>query len=338
MVRVDAASAGVLLRAMEAGFALPGDAGLETGVPIGRCRPGGPRREDCPALQKASGVVEQRVLARRALLDGGWAEDVLLTIRGGEIAAVSVGAGNGTADLAAGDCYRAGIVIPGLTNAHSHAFQRALAGRTEYRATSAPDSFWTWRTQMYGLAETLDPDGLAAVARQAYTEMLENGYTAVVEFHYLFRDGDGEGPDAMFRALCRAARESGIRLIYAPVLYERAGFDRAGPEGAQRRFAMDVGAFLAHVERAAAEVGRTQLRRNDLSRDRGAQPARGRRELAGADRGTRRGRGPAPPPPHRRAAPRGGGLRCGVREAPGALAPRPVRRWGSAGASSTPPI
>ena len=81
------------------------------------------------------------------------------------------------------------------------------------------------------------------------------GYTSVVEFHYLFRDhrGTGDG-DVMFQALCRAARESGIRLIYVPVLYERAGFDRPAPEARQRRFAMDVEDFLAHHERAAGAV------------------------------------------------------------------------------------
>jgi formimidoylglutamate deiminase len=187
-----------------------------------------------------------RILARRALLDGGWADDVLLVIRGGAITEVGAGA----APLAPPDL-EAGIVLPGLVNAHSHAFQRALAGRTEYRSGAERDSFWTWRERMYELTGRLDAGTLAAVARQAYTEMLAAGYTSVVEFHYLFGDGGSDG-DVMFQALCRAARDSGIRLIYLPVLYERAGFERPAPELRQRRFAMEVESFLAHQERAAA--------------------------------------------------------------------------------------
>ena len=191
-----------------------------------------------------------RILARRALLNSGWAEGVLLVIRDGRFAEISVGG-----PQSAPPDVVAGIVIPGLTNAHSHAFQRALAGRTEHRSAAGRDSFWTWRERMYELTGRLDAGSLAAIARQAYTEMLAAGYTSVVEFHYLFRDraGSGDG-DVMFGALRRAARDSGIRLIYVPVLYERAGFDRPTPEARQRRFAMDVESFLAHQERAAGSA------------------------------------------------------------------------------------
>ena len=196
------------------------------------------------------------ILARRALLNAGWAEDVLLGIRDGEITEVSAGVlSPAAADLTAG------IVIPGLTNAHSHAFQRALAGRTEHRSGAERDSFWTWRERMYEVTGRLDAGSLAAIARQAYTEMLAAGYTSVVEFHYLLRDHAGrEDADTMFEALVRAARDSGIRLIYVPVLYERAGFDGSAPEARQRRFAMDVESFLAHQERAAgAASGRVTV-------------------------------------------------------------------------------
>ena len=191
-----------------------------------------------------------RILARRALLRSGWTDDVLIGVRGGEIAEISVGG-----PQSAPPDVVAGIVIPGLTNAHSHAFQRALAGRTEHRSAAGRDSFWTWRERMYELTGRLDGGSLAAIARQAYTEMLAAGYTSVVEFHYLFRDraGSGDG-DVMFGALRRAARDSGIRLIYVPVLYERAGFDRPTPEARQRQFAMDVESFLAHQERAAGSA------------------------------------------------------------------------------------
>ena len=188
----------------------------------------------------------KRILARRALLPTGWAEDVLLTARDGEIVEVTAGVPSPpAADLTAG------IVIPGLTNAHSHGFQRALAGRTEHRSDAGRDSFWTWRERMYELTGRLDPGSLTAIARQAYAEMLEAGYTSVAEFHYLFRDPAGrDDADAMFGAVRRAAADSGIRLIYVPVLYERAGFDDDAPEARQRRFSMDVESFLAHQERA----------------------------------------------------------------------------------------
>ena len=192
----------------------------------------------------------KRILARRALLPTGWAEDVLVTVRDGEIVEVTVGVPSPpAADLTAG------IVIPGLTNAHSHAFQRALAGRTEHRSDADRDSFWTWRERMYELTGRLDPASLTAIARQAYAEMLAAGYTSVAEFHYLFRDpAGGDDADAMFGAVRRAAADSGIRLIYVPVLYERAGFDAATPEARQRRFTMDVERFLAHQERAAGSA------------------------------------------------------------------------------------
>ena len=191
-----------------------------------------------------------RILARRALLRSGWAEDVLLVIRDGKFADISV-----DEPRAALPDVEAGIAIPGLTNAHSHAFQRALAGRTEHRSDAGRDSFWTWRERMYELTGRLDPGSLTAIARQAYAEMLAAGYTSVVEFHYLFRDRAGhEDAAAMFEALVRAAGDSGIRLIYVPVLYERSGFDGSAPEARQRRFATDVESLVAHHERATGDA------------------------------------------------------------------------------------
>ena len=150
----------------------------------------------CDGLQQGTVI---RILARRALLRSGWTDDVLIGVRGGEIAEISVGG-----PQSAPPDVVAGIVIPGLTNAHSHAFQRALAGRTEHRSAAGRDSFWTWRERMYELTGRLDAGSLAAIARQAYTEMLAAGYTSVVEFHYLFRDHTGSGDgDVMFGALCR---------------------------------------------------------------------------------------------------------------------------------------
>ncbi len=128
--------------------------------------------------------------------------------------------------------------LPGIPNTHSHAFQRAMAGLTE-RQTDPADSFWTWREWMYRFAGRLDPDAQYAIAAQLYTEMLEAGYTAVCEFHYLHHQPDGQpyaDPAAMSRALIAAAADTGIRLTLLPVLYMSAGFDGRELDPRQRRF------------------------------------------------------------------------------------------------------
>ena len=185
--------------------------------------------------------------ARKALLADGWAEQVRLTIRHGRIGSIAKDRRAGKDDTAVG------IVIPGLCNAHSHAFQRALAGHTEERGPGSRDNFWTWRSRMYRLAALIDADALTAIARQLYTEMLGSGYTSVAEFHYLHRQ-PGDAPDArddaMYDALVSAAEDSGIRLTYVPVLYERAGFDRPEPDADQRRFATTLKQFEDHYVRA----------------------------------------------------------------------------------------
>ncbi len=181
------------------------------------------------------------LFARKALLKNGWSDNVRLGVRDGYIASVEKDVTPAESDFVSG------IIIPGLCNAHSHAFQRALAGKTEKRSPAGKDSFWTWRERMYELAGKLDADLLAAITRQVYTEMLESGYTSVVEFHYLHRahGSDRTGGD-MFTAIRDAVAKSGIRLTYVPVLYERAGFDNPEPEGHQQVFALDLESFLEH--------------------------------------------------------------------------------------------
>jgi formimidoylglutamate deiminase len=188
------------------------------------------------------------IFARKALLADGWAEKVRLQVDGDRIAAVEHDAQARDGDVIAG------IVIPGLVNAHSHAFQRALVGRTEQRAPATRDNFWTWRTRMYALAQHVDAEALAAIARQAYCEMLSAGYTGVAEFHYLHRETAESAPgEAMLQALATAAGDSGIRLTYVPVLYERAGFDEPEPSPEQRRFATTADEFEKHY-RAAQDM------------------------------------------------------------------------------------
>jgi formimidoylglutamate deiminase len=186
------------------------------------------------------------IFARKALIQKGWMDNVRLTVRAGKIGSVIENVTPEPSD------FMAGVVIPGLCNAHSHAFQRALAGRTEERSPAGQDNFWTWRERMYELAGRLDADALAAITRQAYTEMLASGYTSVAEFHYLHRQPGADDKDnVMFHAIRAAAESSGIRLTYVPVLYERAGFDQPEPEGHQKLFALDLDSFLEHHSRVS---------------------------------------------------------------------------------------
>jgi formimidoylglutamate deiminase len=186
------------------------------------------------------------VFAKKVLLPSGWTESVRLEVAGGLITRIEKAATRAVGDVAVG------FVIPGLCNAHSHAFQRALAGHTEQRSPADRDNFWTWRERMYELAGRVDAEILTAIARQVYCEMLTSGYTSVAEFHYLHKDPtDTAAVDTMFRAISTAAADSGIRLTYVPVHYERAGFTDPEPLPHQRSFALSVDEFLAHRERAA---------------------------------------------------------------------------------------
>jgi formiminoglutamate deiminase len=127
-----------------------------------------------------------------------------------------------------------GLTLPGLANAHSHAFQRALRGRTQ----QGSGSFWTWREQMYGVAERLDPENYLALARATYAEMALAGITTVGEFHYVHHGPGGAAYDdsnEMGRALIAAAHEAGIRITLIDCCYLHGGIG-ASPEKAQRRF------------------------------------------------------------------------------------------------------
>ena len=140
-----------------------------------------------------------------------------------------------------------GPALPGMVNAHSHAFQRSFAGLAE-RREAAQDDFWSWRDRMYQTALRISAEQLTLVARQLYAEMLVGGYTHVCEFHYLHHQPDGRPyPERtrMARALAQAAQEVGIGLTLLPVLYERGGFQQPTLRADQRRFA-------THAEDVAA--------------------------------------------------------------------------------------
>jgi formimidoylglutamate deiminase len=129
-------------------------------------------------------------------------------------------------------------LLPGLVNAHSHAFQRVIRGRTERRSQYTTDSFWTWREQMYAAANRLTPEEIYSASRMAFLEMALAGITAVGEFHYLHHAPDGSpysDPNLLEREVIRAAREVGIRIALLRVAYARAGYQRE-PDPQQVRF------------------------------------------------------------------------------------------------------
>jgi len=178
---------------------------------------------------------ESLLWAPRAWVAGGWQDAVLLRVDAqGYWAEITPGV---TAPPA-GTTVLEGPVLPGLVNAHSHAFQRAFAGLVE-RRDSETDDFWSWRDRMYGVALRITPEQLQAVAAQLYVELLRGGYTQVCEFHYLQHARDGSpyaDPAAMSWALADAAADAGIGLTVLPVLYERAGFNQPELRHDQRRF------------------------------------------------------------------------------------------------------
>lgn len=179
----------------------------------------------------------RRYLAPRAWVAGAWARDVLLAVdetgRWSEV----------RADCSAADAQGAerlpGPVLPGLVDAHGHAFQRAIAGLTE-RSARGEDDFWRWRDRMYAVALRIAPEQLEAIAAHLYAELLRAGYTQVCEFHYLHNAHDGQPyaqPQEMALALARAAQRAGIGLTLLPTLYMRSGFGATGLREDQRRFA-----------------------------------------------------------------------------------------------------
>ena len=186
-----------------------------------------------------------------ALLPEGFASDVKLTVSDGTIISVEAGV------KLAGDAGRfSGIALPGMPNLHSHAFQRGMAGLSERRG-APEDSFWTWREVMYRFLDRLAPDDVQAVAAQAFVEMLEGGFTALAEFHYLHHDKDGRAYAniaTMGQAIASAAQETGLGLTLLPVLYRFGNFGQAPSVHGQRRFVNERDAYQRLLEGSAAAI------------------------------------------------------------------------------------
>ena len=183
-----------------------------------------------------------RYWAEAAWLDQGPEEAVAIDVEAGRISRVETGAPRGDAEILRG------LVLPGLADVHSHAFHRALRGRTHRERGG---TFWTWREGMYALADRLDPDSYHRLARAVFAEMALAGITGVGEFHYLHHGPGGrpyDDPNAMGLALIEAAAEAGVRITLLDTLYLAGGFDRP-LTGPQRRFADDsLEAWRGRVE------------------------------------------------------------------------------------------
>jgi formiminoglutamate deiminase len=166
-------------------------------------------------------------LLEHAWLPDGISDDVYATVVDGRFTAVDHRTVPGAHRLP-------GLTIPGLANCHSHAFHRALRGRTQ----RGDGTFWTWREQMYAVAQRLDPDSYRELAVAVFGEMVLAGITTVGEFHYLHHGPDGtpyDEPNAMGTALLDAAREVGLRIALLDTCYLAAGIGRE-PEGVQVRY------------------------------------------------------------------------------------------------------
>ena len=187
------------------------------------------------------------IFARRALLPSGWGRDVAVSVNGeGRIAGVAQGspapAGVPTSDL----------LLPALSNLHSHTFQRAMAGLTETRGPSGHDSFWTWREVMYRFLDVLTPDEIEAIAACSFMEMQEAGFASVAEFHYLHNQPGGaryDDPSELSLRIAAAADLTGIGLTLLPVHYAQGGVDGRPLGGGQLRFRKDLASFEALVAR-----------------------------------------------------------------------------------------
>ena len=149
-------------------------------------------------------------------------------------------------------------MLPSMVNAHSHAFQRVLRGRTEYRASDR-DSFWTWREMMYSAATRLTPEDVYDASRMAFLEMALSGITAVGEFHYLHHAPDGkpyDDPNQLAKEVIRAAGDVGLRIALLRVAYVRSGF-RTDPNPQQARFIeADADVYLKRVDELVNELER----------------------------------------------------------------------------------
>ena len=192
----------------------------------------------------------QNLFARQALTADGWQRDVLVAIGDdGRIADVKPGSAPQGREV--------GVLLPSPVNLHSHAFQRAMAGMTERRGPDPRDTFWTWRKLMFRFLDRLTPEDVEAIAAFVQMEMLEAGYCAVGEFHYLHHQPGGAPYDnlaEMSERIAAAAAQTGIGLTLLPVLYEHGGCDGRALSPGQVRFGNDPARFARLHDAAVRAV------------------------------------------------------------------------------------
>jgi len=194
------------------------------------------------------------IWTKTALLDQGWSDEVLITISAdGNILSTEARSHQDNADVLCG------TLIPGMTNLHSHAHQRAMAGLAEKCSNIADgeDSFWTWRNIMYHYLARIGPDDLNCLASQLYLEMLKFGYTSVGEFQYLHHDINGKAYQdraEMTKQCFQAAQETGIAFTALPVLYAYGGFGEQPSIEGQKRFLNNAEEFAEIVHSLEKDI------------------------------------------------------------------------------------
>ena len=234
--------------------------------------------------------MKQIIHCTKALLSDGWADNVSLTVNvDGSIERISASMAEpvSQSETAAFTRHMKGAVIPGMPNVHSHGFQRIMAGLAGQH--SGNDSFWTWRTLMYELAQKLTPEQLHACQAGLFLEMLKSGYTSCAEFHYMHNAPNGDAyadPAELPARVMQAAAATGIGLTMLPVLYRRSGFGADGVEAQQRRFCLTIDAYQSIVERCRTLAGKYPNHRVGLAphslRAVNEQDLNGLLDLAGA--------------------------------------------------------
>ena len=188
------------------------------------------------------------IFARRAFVGSMWKNNVSITLHDGHIVEISDETSPGETDT------HVDTLLPALANLHSHSFQRAMAGMTEFRARGK-ESFWTWRELMYRFLERINPEQVTAIAAQTFMEMQKAGYASVGEFHYIHntqKDQAYEDRAELSMRIFEAASQTGIGLTHLPVLYTYGGADLRKLEGGQLRFYNTIDTFSEIVERTRA--------------------------------------------------------------------------------------
>ena len=195
-------------------------------------------------MLKSSPPESRALFFAAAMLPEGWAANVRVEIAAGRFVSVK-----SNARMQPGD-EPVALALPGMSNVHSHGFQRGMAGLTEYRGPAA-DNFWSWRELMYRFVRNMSPDDVEAITAQAYVEMLESGFTRVGEFHYVHHDAAGKpyvNVAEMAGRVASAALTSGIGLTLLPVFYAQGGFGGKPPTEGQRRFVNNIDGFACLLD------------------------------------------------------------------------------------------